>query len=374
MKRHTQILSLVAVTLWISGCVGTDDTTSALDDAGSIQQALEQPNGDFDTEDTAPMFGEDDVFADIGVDEEYPAVEDEELAFGPDGRYPIPDDVRGITVVVQWGQPRPNPDVPVPTVWDGDISVSDGGLIVRRVLRFEDRTDMLLPRFDPQTVFVRSVTQPHNDGLILTLVPPRPDDAAGREDDPTARPPALVVSLGDVEDIVVPIRDLADGFRVMVPVDRMGNVIVIATVPDHPCPAGMLAGVWRQVEPGLGNFRGRWIGLEGELLGHLQGIYGTNEAGEQVFFGKFIDRDGRFHGLLRGVWGDGTFSGRWVDREGRHIGGLRGDYRVGPAGEDRPADGVFAGHWIEACGDHRCDAGTRCPGEDPESEMPEELL
>jgi hypothetical protein len=374
MKRHTQVLSLVAVTLWISGCVGTDDTTSALDDAGSIQQALEQPNGDFDTEDTAPMFGEDDVFADIGIDEEYPAVEDEEMAFGPDGRYPIPDDVRGISVVVQWGQPRPNPDVPVPTVWDGDISVSDGGLIVRRVLRFEDRTDMLLPRFDRQTVFVRSVTQPHNDGLVLTLVPPRPDDAAGREDDPTARPPALVVSLGDVEDIVVPIRDLADGFRVMVPVDRMGNVIVIATVPDHPCPAGMLAGVWRQVEPGLGNFRGRWIGLEGELLGHMQGIYGTNEAGEQVFFGKFIDRDGRFHGLLRGVWGDGTFSGRWVDREGRHVGGLRGDYRVGPAGEDRPADGVFAGHWIEACGDHRCDESTRCPGEDPESEMPEDLM
>jgi hypothetical protein len=35
---------------------------------------------------------------------------------------------------------------------------------------------------------------------------------------------------------------------------------------------------------------------------------------------------------------------------------------------------VFAGHWIEACGDHRCDAGTRCPGEDPEAEMPEDLL
>lgn len=369
MMRQIQILSLVTVAAWLVACVGEDiPETSA--DAESIQQALEETDGGFDEEDTAPMFGLEAEFADGGLDVEDPAVEDEALAFGPEGRFPIPDEARAISVMVLWGQLRVNPDVPEPTVWDGTISVSDGGLIVRRVVRFEPETDRLLPRFDRQTVNVRSVTLPHNDGLIVTLVPPIRDGATDE------LPPALVVSLGEHRDVVVPAADLADGFRAVVPVDRMGNVIMITTIPAHPCPHGALAGVWTTLRPGLGTFHGRWMGLGGELIGHLRGIWGVNRAGEQVFYGKYIDRDGRFRGLVRGVWAEGSFSGRWVGRGGRHLGGLRGHYRTVPEGAelDLEGDGVFGGHWVEACPGHECRPDRRCPGEDEETELPEEML
>ncbi len=358
MKRHVAVVALSIFGAWLVGCVGEDDTSgNSLDDADSIQQALDRPGGGLDGEDTDPMFGEEDEFAETGMDEEDPAVDDEELAFGPGGRSEIPEGVRATTVLVLWGQLRINPDVPEYTRWDGTISASEGGLIVRRLVRFEPRTDNLLPRLDRQTVALRSVTLPHNDGLILTMVTPPADSSEGR------LPPALVVSLGDFRDIAIPARDLADGFRAIIPVDRMGNVIVIATVPPHPCPRGVLAGVWRQVRPGTGIIRGRWVGMGGELRGHVRGIYGTNEEGRQVFFGKIIGRDGRFRGLMRGVWGDGGFVGRWVGRGGEHLGGLRGRYFVHPDGE-LPVDGVFSGHWVEAC--HACpDGDEACSSEDP---------
>ena len=358
MQRHLVIGALAIFSSWLIGCVGENDSSgNNLDEPDSIQQALDSPGGGFDAEDTDPMFGEEDEFAETGMDEEDPTVDDEELAYGPGGREEIPDSARAITVLVLWGQLRINPEVPSYTQWDGTISASEGGLIVRRTVRFEPRTDNLLPRIDRQTVALRSVTLPHNDGLILTMVPPPMSSSE------EGLPPALVVSLGEFRDVVIPANDLADGFRAIIPVDRMGNVIVIATVPPHPCPRGVLAGVWRQVRPGMGTYRGRWVGMGGELRGHVRGIYGTNEDGQQVFFGKFIARDGAFRGLLRGVWVEGNFIGRWIDRSGRHLGGLRGHYFVHPDG-DRPVDGVFSGHWVEAC--HACAPGDEaCGEEDP---------
>jgi hypothetical protein len=367
MKRHFTVLTLTVIAAWLVGCVGEGSPEIA--EADSLQQAIESPEGGFDTEDDEPMFGDEESFADLGLDEEDPAIDDERLAFGPEGRFPIPDEMRAVTVLVQWGQLRINPEVAEPTVWDGTISASEGGLIVRRVVRFEPRTDELLPRFDRQTVNVRSVTQPHNDGLILTLVLPPRDPSIGDDE----RPPALLVNLGEAREVVVPAAALADGFRAMVPVDRMGNVIVITTVPPHPCPHGAFAGLWREVRSDLGTFQGRWIGLDGELQGHLRGIWGVNREGHQVFFGKYIGRDGRFRGLVRGVWHDGELTGRWVDRSGRHLGGLRGQYRTAPEEAEMRADGGFGGHWIEACPDHEC-SSDRCPGEDDATDLPEELL
>ena len=367
MKRNILTLSLTTFVIWFVGCLEQENPEPSIDDAESIQQALDQDDGGFDSTDEAPMFDEEDEFADRGFDEEDPAVEDEELAYGPGGREGsgIPDDARAITVLVLWGQLRLNTEVARPTVWNGAIAASEGGLIVRRAVRFEGRSDALLPREDRQTVAFRSTTLPHNDGLILTMVHGPADD--------TGLPPALVASLGEFEDIVVSADNLADGFRAIIPVDRMGNVIVITTVPAHPCPRGVLSGAWRQLRPGVGNFRGRWVGMGGELRGHVRGIYGTNEDGLQVFFGKYISRDGHFRGLLRGIWNEGDFTGRWIDRSGRHLGGLRGHYFVHPDGE-APVDGVFSGQWIEACAGFECGADRPCPGEDEDTELPPELI
>lgn len=361
--RHAALAVIVAA-LWLSGCSPTADVST--EDSALLQEALELENGGFTTDDTDPMFGMEEDFVDVGLDIEDPEIDDDTLIHGPDGLPYAGDEARAITVLALWGQLRVNRDLERPKRWDGEISATMGGLIARRAVRFEGPTDALLPRPNLRTIPFSSTTMPHNDGLIVTLVPP-PEGATV-----PAIVPELVVDLNGVDQIRIDISDLADGFRMAIPIDDLGNMVVVTTIPNHPCPHGMIAGVWRSIEPGrLGTFHGRWVGDFGELHGHLRGIYGVNREGRQVLMGKYIGNDGQFRGFLRGVYGDGQFTGHWVNNDGRLRGGLAGHYVE--VDSRMPGDGMFAGGWVEACRDEECTADGDCPGIDPDVDGASEL-
>jgi hypothetical protein len=362
--RHTA-LAVIVIAAWITGCAPTTEEIPTGEQA-ALQQALELDNGGFTTDDAEPYFGMEEEFVDTGLDMEDPAIDDPMLIHGPDGIPYEGDDANAITVLILWGQLRVNPDMELPRMWDGEISATTGGLIARRAVRFEGPTDELMPRPDVRTVPFRSATMPHNDGLLVTLVLP-PEGVPA-----PAVLPELVVNLNGVDEIRIEASDLADGYRTGMLVDDLGNMVVITTVPNHPCPHGMLAGVWRSVIPGrLGTFHGRWVGMLGELHGHLRGIYGVNGEGRRVFFGKYIGNEGEFRGFLRGVYGDGGFTGHWVNRGGELTGGLAGHYVE--LDSRLPGDGVFAGGWVEACDRDECRADGSCPGVDPSIEGADDL-
>lgn len=367
MKRSTTFLSLLTIAA-VTGCVG-DTGQGDPAEVAAVQEALELDDGGFDTADAAPMFGEEAAFAEAGLDLEDPAIGDPIAAYGPDGApAPDADEARAINVLVLWGQLRVDRDVESPRRWDGDVATTVGGLVLRRAIRFEDPTDAVLPRTDPQSIAFTSVTGPHHDGLLVSLVPPRlPEDGAL----PPEGEPELTISLAGLEDIVITTAQLAEGYRTAIPVDDERNFVVVTTLPNHPCPDGVLAGIWRHVGRGYGTFRGRWMGEGGELRGHVQGLWGTNRAGRQIFFGKYIGNAGEFRGLLRGVWGDGAFTGVFVDRDGAYRGGLRGDYGMIDAAV--PGDGLFGGHWVEACEAEGCGPDGECPGLDPSVPGADEL-
>ena len=358
MKGNARFLSLLAF-VCVAGCVGGSEPQEPAE-VGEIQRALEQDDGGFDTTDTEPMFGDEAAFAAAGLDAEDPEVADPVLAYGPEaGPEPGAEDAGAITVLVLWGHLRPDLDRARPREWSGELHVTSGGLVLRRTIHFDQLGDAVLPRTDRQTIAFTSVTLPHDDGLLVSVVPPR----AGQDGALAEEAPELVIRFEGVEEIVVSAADLADGYRAVFPVDAERGGIAVTTLPSHPCPHGLLAGIWTSVRPELGTFRGRWVGLRGELRGHVRGIWGANRAGRRVLFGKYIGNGGEFRGLLRGVYGDGTFTGVFVDRGGAYVGGLAGRYSG--LDSDLPGDGIFAGEWIEACEAERCGPEGECPGLDP---------
>jgi hypothetical protein len=110
--------------------------------------------------------------------------------------------------------------------------------------------------------------------------------------------------------------------------------------PEDACAHGRLQGRFRELRDGLGVGRGRVLGPEGRVIGHMRFIWGTRRDGTHVAFGKVIDLEGRARGVFRGVAQDGEFHGRWVRRNGNH-GVMAGRY-FDPR---RLPGGVFAGRW-----------------------------
>lgn len=111
-------------------------------------------------------------------------------------------------------------------------------------------------------------------------------------------------------------------------------------VPDDACAHGRLMGRYRELREGLGVGRGRVVGPEGRVLGHIRFIWGTRRDGTHVAFGKLIDLEGNPRGLFRGVAEDGEFRGQWIRRNGNH-GVMAGRY----ADPRRLPGGIFAGRW-----------------------------
>jgi hypothetical protein len=328
------LLAGVAAMLFAAGCGASNDKSSENGGAEEIGAALELENGGLTMDDEAPMFAETSAFQDA-MDPETPITDELDNTPEITSMQQKPDAVK-FEVAVMWGQIPTNLANTTPHKWNGKISVSRGALLVRKAIRFEDKTDHLLPRTDPREVAFTSVTLPANDGLRLTVIDPTPQ-----------APEPLTISYETQDGLVYagPMKALVDGPE-SVEVDDAGNrfVGVAMATPVDVCQFGMLGGKWHRVKPGRGILLGGVVGALGEPLGHVKGIYGVRKNGEQVFFGKYIDADGHFRGIFAGHYGNGGYEGKWLHASGE-VGALGGHYFEDIPGPE--TGGKFIGRWAE---------------------------
>lgn len=252
-------------------------------------------------------------------DEDYQAADNDPLA-------------RKFFLRIDWGQLRFDPQCPEPTNWDGAVSVSNGFIRILRKIAFDRHDSFIRPRTDKAVVEWQSRTLPHHDGLLVKIVVPA--SASGVTVTFATDPLTRTFTL----DELVKMNE-------RVPVDEIGNEVsfVARERGSHIFGAGFLAGKWSH-----GEFRGRWIGLFGQVEGYVRGTYGVRSDGKKVFFGKYVDAEGNFKGRLRGVWGYGAplvpggyFAGHWVDASGRIAGFLGGHWINSP---DK-VGGFMRGHY-----------------------------
>jgi hypothetical protein len=304
-------------------------------DDPDVSAALELPSGGLDTTDEAPAFAADTELADAAIEGDAAAVDT--LATDPaTGALDRASAGRGHTFMVLWGKLPADRAAQDVRDWTGSLQISRGGLVVRRTVGFEDRTDHLVPRTALDTVSFASMTKPFVDGLVLTAL----DPAAATAREPLtltytpadgSTPYTLDLSRLAAGRIVV---DAGDGFKI---------IAVGHQRAAQPCDRGFMRGRWHAVARNQGRFLGVVASEDGESVGHVRGIYGQRGTGEPVLFAKFIDRAGQFRGILAGTFGDGEYRARWITRQGDH-GTANGTYFEGAT----PAGGGFLGRWSEA--------------------------
>ena len=354
MKRTRTIFSLLAISLLViwaaAGCENAADSDTANDLSSRPQTIdLDDTYGGYNTADEPAAFGDASLVAN----------------YGPSGDLEVHDDVDTTLtdrrrahrfLMITWGNLRADSLIDFPTDWSGGLCAENAVVAVRRLIRFEPR-DQLLPRTTRACVEWVSHTQPHFDGIVVELLPPRCDSLASIDSALCAQPVSVTFKTGPLT-ITFDQDELTDLHRV-VTVDDAGNAVAFNTVIRMPgdCANGFLAGQWKPVDDERidGRFRGRWVSENGLHLGYLRGVYGHNRRGEPVFFGKWITESGRFQGLLKGRYGalpatgtsraDGWFEGVWFSRELRVGGGLGGAWCT----DDDADGGFFRGRWHARC-------------------------
>jgi hypothetical protein len=341
-SNPTRILSTcLLLALPLAACA-----QDSFDDPDQIGESVNAINGGLDMEDEAPLFGEADLFDSAQLVDEVELTDamsdDAELV-----AMNLNTDARRVHVVIRWGQFPVNRDADTPVDWSGRISVNRGALIVRRAIGFEDAAgDRVEQRDNIRSVDFRSRTLPASDGLRLTIIDPRPQDA---------EPLRLDYSNADGSVYAVDLADL-EGEPRSFDVDDRGNRIVVVAMRDRPatdCRSGFIRGRWHQVVRHGGRLLGHVRNGQGDLLGHMRGVYGQRDNGNKVFFGKYIGSDGAFRGIFAGRYEAGHFRGRWLSRSG-DIGALGGHYRETIPGPE--IGGHFLGRWAaSSCG---IDVGT----------------
>jgi hypothetical protein len=339
-SRNWTLVALGAGLAFASGCDSptvSNDTSSGTS-AWEAGTNLNTAYGGYDFKAEAEAFGDPAVLR-LDAEEMPRPVPD------PDS-LPTPN---GFAVRVLWGQLRGNPAAESTTVWDGNFTVSSGGLAVLRTIAFELRTDYLLPRDNRQVVPFRSQTRPHFDGLLLLV--------HDRDNDPNA---TLTMTTRAFTRSWT-FEELRDA-DLLIPVDDIGNAVSIAAVslPGDPtlCPNGTVRGAWYVRDDESGVFRGLWMTHLGRPIGYIRGHFGINDAGDRVWFGKIIDRSGNVIGLARGTFAPstdpavpgGTFEGHWAASEGERTGVIAGHYMPARDGRDG-AGGFFHARWKADCAD-----------------------
>lgn len=371
--KSITILAVLALTaVWLGGCSETGDMVATgetgVDDYATLD--LDKAYGGLTPTDEPTAFG--DAYFDAADGEDLESASDDPLQTDPEvleleDRAGDPESPQRPDVTVlrlTWGRLNgaiEDRDEAVDALdWSGLLNVDEGIAVARRLILFERPRDHLVrPRIDRQTVAWVSHTGPHYDGLIVEILRPRP--AGGAEDAATDAGPAvkrLHLSTPQVS-FDIPLDEL-DGLDRTVLVDDAGNALRIEghrLGDEDLCPKGFLSGIWiAEVDEetgAAGYFKGRWVGLWGQLKGHMRGVYGVNSDGESVFYGKTINRSGRFLGLLSGTYaggeepGHGVFNGEWVDAAETVEGVLGGEWvQI----EGRPG-GFYSGRWATLCDD-----------------------
>jgi hypothetical protein len=331
MHRHLSLPFALLMVLPTAACLDRGGG----DDSQDVSSALEQPNGGLTTTDEAPMFGDEADFTAAAIESDS-AVTD---ALAGDPATTAADSASadaGFRMIVVWGKMPADRDATVSRTWDGSLKVSRGGLIVRRTIAFEDRTDMLLPRTSLDTVSFQSVTKPYVDGLAMTVLDPPSPTATGSQMLTYTSADGATVYTFDLSQLAAGpiVVDAGNGFKmVAIGVHRQASA----------CDRGFMRGRWHALSANLGRFLGVVTDENAAPVGHVRGVYGQRRNGNSVLFGKFIDRDGHFRGLLVGTFDSGQYQARWIDRQGDH-GTAHGAYFEGATA----TSGHFLGRWAES--------------------------
>jgi hypothetical protein len=352
-----------ALMLWAVGCSDSPVETAPVD------QNLADEFGGYTATDEQPAFGDSEVLAVAGEEQEV----DDPILVSPAAQEVVTDVDAGLFHFrAVWGRIPYDSTVTTVTDWTGSLTVTRGAIVLRRLIRFELNQDTYLPRTSRDTLQWVSFTSVHNDGIAVDIfVPPmRPTidstwvpDGAGDSTlviDTIAADPVTVTFTTGPYTRTFTLSELA-ALQEVVSLDD-GNKVALHAVQffRQLCPRGILAGRWGYDEEGNGVFRGMWMSAIGHVTGYLEGHFGQNDQGQNVFFGKWIDSVGHFEGLLRGVWGHGPrvteaeiqhhFAGGWFAGEifnagGDPIGLLGGHFGSAPNVDG----GWFQARWKLHC-------------------------
>ena len=325
-------LLLAATTV---ACV--DDSSSTTPTSGEVASAIEQDNGGLDTTDEAPMFAAETQFDAAGIEADAAATDP--MAADPtmiDMARPSAA-IEARDLVVMWGKfPVDRTEVDRRD-WSGELRLSRGGMLLRRTIAFEQKTDRVLPRTSRDAISFVSVTRPANDGLALSVFDPAPS---------TANPLTLTYTPTTGTATAIDLSQLATG-PIVIDMGDGNKLVVAGHRRNDSCAHGFLRGRWHALSAHASVYLGVVADSDGNPVGHIRGIAGQRKNGDAVMFGKFINREGHFMGLVKGTYDNGKFEARWLDRAGDH-GQLHGIYFPGP--NDRA--GGFLGRWSETS----CDA------------------
>lgn len=369
LKRTLIPMLVLGLVLWAVGC--SNNATTEPEASGDLD--INQELGGFTATDEQPGFGDADLLASEEDEEEYA----DPLASSPEITSMEEDPMSGIFHLrAIWGQLCYDSTVTDPTDFSGSIEVTRGGILLRRIIRFEPATDQITPRTDRTLLEWTSQTTVHNDGVGVDIIVPRLFPTI----DTTVT--EVIDSLGDTSKVVVmdtiepdpdPV-EVAFTAGVYTRTFTLSELAALDTVVDlddgnqiaftgHQyvgCPRGGLAGIWGVNEEGQGVFRGRWMSVRGLVVGYLHGIYGVDDNGRHVFYGKWISRNGQFEGFVEGTYGPrpsdrasdvargragGWFDGRILNAGSAQIGVMRGKYKNSP----RFGGGFFHGRWKLDC-------------------------
>lgn len=344
MKFMMLLAALALIGLTFGGCSvsSTEATdTDVIEDAGEFGEFTvgdEEPA--FDDPDIAQMLTDETDFSDPVAT--LPEIVEAESNEGTD--------IFCLRMV--WGNLEGDSGVANLTDWSGSLTLSRGGIVVARLIRFEPSQDYILPRYDDSGYFVPeqlrwvSQTSWHLDGLVTrVIIPPSVTDE--------------VVTLtyeSDQLSITFPVDQLAELDTLII--IGFGNAISFQATQFQPQGHryGTLSGRWGRDDAGNGIFHGLWYNAAGTIAGTVRGRYGTDSTGSNIFVGKYIYNNGLFGGLLKGRWntetqngvGYGRFNGLIYNDQRVPIGSLNGHFK---RGQNR-TNGFFAGRWRFCRGEH----------------------
>lgn len=366
MKRRPFSLILAALMLLMSwGCsdkpVEPTNATAPVDGFGGYTASNE-----------APAFG-DPTLAAVATEE---IVYDDPILGTPEVERLFGDPDAGLYHFrAVWGNLSYDSTETEWTTWDGSLAISRGALVLRRVIRFEER-DSVLTRTSRDSIQWVSATMPHNDGLAIDLIVPPMRPSLDSLFDTIVTPEnetIITINVDTIPPAPVTLTFATGPYTHTFTMPEVASLDTIVTLDNGlaiafngfrieraRCPKGFLSGKWGYNDEGQGVFRGVWMTYRGDIAGFLQGHFGTTDDNKNIFYGKWIDESGRFEGLLRGHWGPmpdehaddngflhagGWFRGKVYTADGLPIGILAGRYKS----DDNAESGFFMGRWRVRC-------------------------
>lgn len=317
---------------------------------------LNAPSGGYGVGPESPAFADAELASSTLVEEQVP---EPYAGFSEDpqcARWLRGDSTVVYAVTLLWGELKTDPSIGSFGIeadetgtegydWTGYAEFTRGAVRVRSTIAFERNDHIERPRTDRTRLDWVSHTETGFDGLRIALYQPLPAEA---ED--------VLHIVAGTNEWSIPVADLQD-YQQIFDVDTEGNQFMVRAFRIDPevCSRGFAGGGWApRSDEGIGFFRGRWVGVDGEMAGYVRGHYGVDETGNRVLFGKVIDLDGNFIAILRGSWDIrhetprgvmGQFRTQALDAKGSVIGSFKGNWRIvgGSSG------GFFEGRWNVGC-------------------------